>query len=430
MNASIPARGLRVLCAASALTLLVAPGLAQDTIGDGFAETASQPTPVAFASYDTLPSGERVVFDGQNIDLYDAAGVFVMNLATLPGFVFNSFVEADPSSTFAIVGESSNGDVFRVALDGSGYTTLATLVFNYDAVFEDANHVLVSAATCGGFNCGNDIVRLDTTTGATDFLAHVDGPSGPVALADDGSLFYATVDTTIPDNTDIISWTQAQLNSGSSLDESDASVLHAGLRAAASLEICPEYGNVFLAESVFGDTSRILEFDADSGDQVDVVVESLSYLTKIELVEDAGIGHFHAYQPADGVFMHYNNGDIVTVRPQRPVASISQIGSAVTVTVTGAKPNAAMLVVYTPLNFYEPNSVTTILGGTGFQFHAMTSPLSRLRRSGPFYQPTDATGTGSFSYFDPGNIAGTLAFQALIMDESGTPIGSSDSLLN
>lgn len=411
-----------------AATLILSTATAQDLIGYGFAETASQPTPVAFASYDTLPSGDRIVFDGLSIDRYDGNGAFVQNLATLPAFVFNSFVEADPSSTFAIVGESSNGDIFRVALNGSGYSTIANLNFNYDGVFEDPGHILISAATCG-FGCGNDLVRVDTTTGQMTFLANVDGPSGPVALDAQGALYYATVDTNIASNTQIISWSQAQLNSGSLLDESDATVLHAGLEAAASLAIDPEFGNVFLAESVFGGTSRVLEFDVSNGNLVDVVVESANYLTNLELMQGASIGHFHEYQPEDGVFLHYNNGDIITVRPQRPSATFNQVGNVATISITGAEPDGAMLMLFADQNFYDPNYITTILGNSGYQFHAAAT-VNRLRRSGPLLIPIDSNGDGSFSYFDSGNLAGTLVFQALITNTNGGFIGSSTAVLN
>ena len=419
-------RPVQAACSLLALSIGASPGFAQDTVGSGFALAATQPTPAAFASYDTLPSGDRVVFDGLTIDLYDGAGGFVMNLATLPSFVFNSFVEVDPASTFAIVGESTNGDLYRVALDGSGYTTIANLNFNFDAAFENGNSIIVSAALCG-FGCGNDLVRVNTTTGTTSLLAHVSGPSGPVAIDDAGSLFYATVDIAMPNNTDIVYWTPAQLNAGTLLDERDATVFHAGLESASALAIDPVFGNVFLAESNFGATSRILEFDASNGNLVDVVVESASYLTNIELMQGATAGHFHAYQPEDGVFMHYNNGDIVTVRAQRPTASHSQAGSVATFTVQNAEPNAAMLVLFANKNLFNPSYFTVQLS-FNFLFHSSVPPAQQRRT--PLMIPTDSNGTGTFTYFDPGHLQGTLVFQALITNSSGGFIGSSTAALN
>jgi hypothetical protein len=410
-----------------ATSLFTTTAAAQDIIGGGFAITGSQPTPAAFASYDTLPSGDRIVFDGLSIDRYDSSGTIVQNLAILPGFVFNSFVEADPSSSFALVGESSNGDIFRVALDGSGYTTLANLQFNFDAVFEDANNVLISAATCG-FGCGNDIVRVNTTTGSTTFVANVAGASGPVDIDDQGRLYYGTIDTVTPNNSKIISWNQTQLHSGPVLDESDAIVLVSGLGGAGALAIDPIFGNVFLAESIFGGTSRILEFDVSNGSLVDVIVESPDYLTSVELMLGRGIGHFHAYQPEDGVFMHYNGQDeIITIRPQRPTASISQSGAVATLSVQNAEPNGGMLVLFSNAGNFDPNYISVQLS-FNFLFHSSV-PIGQIQRT-PLLIPIDATGSGSFQYFDPGNLQGTKVFQALITDSNGGFIGSTTAALN
>lgn len=410
-----------------AVSLTALPAQAQDIIGNGFANTASQPNPVAFSSYDTLPSGERVVFDGLSIDLYDGAGGFMMNLASLPAFVFNSFVVADPTNTFAIAGESSNGDIIRVALDGSGWSTIGNLNFNYDAAFEGPNSLLISAATCG-FGCGNDIVRMDATTGATTFLANVVGASGPVAVADNGDLFYGTADFSAPNSTQILRWSVAQLNSGLLLSEADAAVIASGLAGAASIDVDPVFGNVFLAESIFGATSRILEFDPNGAGLVDVVVESSSYLGSVELMQDSGIGHFHAYQPQDGVFLHYSNGDIETVRAQRPTATHVQRGPVATFQVQNAEPNSGVLVLFSSNANYDPNYITYLLNGMDFQFHSSVPVF--LQRRTPLLIPTDANGTATFQYYDPGSLAGTLVFQALVTNASGTFIGSSEAVLN
>lgn len=411
-----------------ALFCLALPGLTQDTIGDGFAQTASQPTPAAFASYATLSSGDRVVFDGLSIDLYDASGAYLMNLATLPGFVFNSFVEVDPSESFAIVGESSNGGLLRVALDGSGFTNLANLAYNFDAAFEDAGHILVSAATCG-FNppCGNDIFRVDVNTGASVQVVFIAGSSGPLAVSDDGALFYATVDTTLQNGTEILSWSSAQLSGGGLLGYSDATVHHAGLQTAYSMAIDPVFGNIFVAESVFAATSRILEIDVSSGALADVVVESSGFLSHVELIKGSSIGHFHAYQPDDGVFMHYNNGDIVSVRPQRPTATHQQVGPLATLQVQGGKPNGAMMVLFAPQGQFDPNYITYQLN-FNFLFHSSV-PVFQQHRT-PLLIPLDAAGTGTFQYYDPGQLAGTLVFQSLITDATGNFIGSSEAALN
>jgi len=433
MQSLLSARVMRVTAALAASSLLALSASAQTTVGDGFAQTGLQSTPVFFGSYETLPNGNRVVFDGLSFDLYDSNNGFLLNLGSLPGFVFNSFIEVDPTQTFAIIGESSNGDLFKVQLDGSGFTTLANLNFNFDGVFESPNSILVSAATCG-FGCGNDVHRVDTNTGATTLLANVTGPSGPVAMADNGDLYYGLVDLVTPDNDSVVLWTEAQLNGGALLSQADATTVFGGLAGISSMDVDPVFGNLFLAESVFGGTSRILEVDP-AGTLVDVVVESTLWLSNIELMQDSGDGHFHRYQPSDGVYLHHSAGDfstiddVATVRAQQPTTSFAQVGPAATVSISGGEPGGAALVLFTQNAFYDPSLITSMLGGTDFQFHA-AAPLNRLRRSGPLLLPLDANGAADFHFFDPGNLAGTLAFQALITDSAGRPIGGSTAVQN
>lgn len=412
------------LCAG--LLCLAVPAPAQDTISPGYAQTGQQPIPAPFASYATLASGDRVVFDGNTVDLYDGANGFLMNLGTMPSFVFNSFVVVDPTESFAVIGESSNGDLFTVALDGSGMSLLANVPLNYAAAFEGAGAVMVSAADTGG---GNDIVRVDVGTGNVGDVAHVPGASGPVAFTASGDLLYGTISDVFPappGSSDVLWWSQAQITSGAMLTELDASVLHGGLDGAASLAVDPVLGSVLVAESVFGATSRILELDA-TGALVGTVVESTGFLSSIELHQGGGVGHFRRYQPSDGVFMTYSNGVIVTVAPQRPVASFQQVGMIGTVTITGAHPSSAFLLVWGPQSLWSP-SETSYLLSFDFLFHTGL-PLGSLNRLG-FRIPTDASGTGTFTYFDPGGLAGNRAFQALVTDESGGFIGSSTSVLN
>ncbi len=402
---------------------------AQDIIGDGFAQTSSELIPAAFASYATLSSGERVVFDGLSVDLYDASGGFLLNLASLPSFVFNSFVRVDPSESFAICGESSNHDIFKVALDGSGLSTLANVVYNFDAAFEDADNILVSAATCG-FSCGNDLVRVNTTTGATTTIATLSGASGPIAVGSNGDVYYATVSGDFPappGSSSILRWSSAQVAAGTLLGEGDATVLYAGLDGAAALELDPAYGNIFLAESIWGGTSRIYEFDKQTGNLIDTIVESSNWLGTLEFGNYGGNGHVHAYQPATGSYLRYSNGDIITVEPQRPTTGIAYNGNSVDFNIAGAKPGGAVLIMWGPTSSYSPIESSYQLS-FNFSFHTGI-PLNQIRRMG-WYVPVDASGNATFSYFDYQNLAGTLVFQGIITDETGSFIGSTEAAFN
>lgn len=419
------------LAGALLLTLTSGAALGQELTGDGFRRAAATPIPVPFSAYATLSSGNRVFFDGMSIDLYDGQGTWLQNLDTFPSYVYASFVVIDPTETFAIVGESSNMDLFRVPLDGSGKGWLANLVFNYDAAFEDASHVIVSQSI--GWGNPNNLVRLNVDTGATQLVASVDGPSGPVAVDASGALFYGTVSPIFPappGSSSIITWTSAQTHGTTLLTESEATVFCAGLDAAASMAIDPVYGNVFLAESVYGSTSRILELERSSGAVVDVIVQGRSFLTRLELMHGSDAGHFHAYQPSDGVFLHYDDGtDVVTVRPRRPSAELipQPYTNSVTLRVKNGKPFGTMLVSWCPQSVCGSVETPHDLG-FGFLYDT-PMPLPQIRRLA-FEIPLDSRGNGGFTYFDSGSLAGTLAFQAIINDCLGNPVGTSRTILN
>src|SRR6186713_89405 len=121
------------LTGAFALLALAAPTFA-DTLTVGF-QSGTPHSVGAFDAYATLPSGDRVVFDGIDVDLVDEAGALILHLGSLPNFQFPSIVVIDPSNTFAVVGESADvGSIYKVDLAGGGMSPLTAIDFNYDAV--------------------------------------------------------------------------------------------------------------------------------------------------------------------------------------------------------------------------------------------------------------------------------------------------------
>lgn len=417
--------------AGALLLSLTATSFADELIGDGLKRTGTAPIPVLFSPYATLSDGNRVFFDGSSIDLYDGQGTWLQNLGTFATPVWTSFLILDPTETYALVGEVSNMDIFKVPLDGSGRSLVTTLNFNYDAVFEDANHVIVSQSI--GWGNPNNLVRVDVDTGATELVATLDGPSGPVAIDANGALYYGTVSPIFPappGSSSILTWTSAQTHGTLPLTEGHAAVFHDELDAAASLAIDPVYGNVFVAESVYGGTSRILELNGSSGRIVDTIAQGFSFLTRIELMRGNDVGHFHAYQPADGVFMHYDNGnEVVTVKPRRPSAELiaQPYTNSVTLRVKHGKPFGRMIVSWCPQSVYNTTETSHDLG-FGFLYHTGI-PLPQLQRLA-FEIPLDSWGNGRFTYFDSGSLAGTLAFQAMINNSLGRLVGASETVLN
>jgi hypothetical protein len=116
-----------------------------DLVRPGFAFHSERAVGL-FDAYATLPNGDRIVFDGSTVRREADDGTLIATLGSLPTPVFASFVLPDPTATFAIVGESSRGKLYRVDLAGGGMLLLADLDLNFDAKFQDPGHVLVSAA--------------------------------------------------------------------------------------------------------------------------------------------------------------------------------------------------------------------------------------------------------------------------------------------
>ncbi|HVS17574.1 MAG TPA: hypothetical protein VMT18_03155 [Planctomycetota bacterium] len=420
--------GATSLSVGLALALTIAPALA-DTPASGY-QLASQPSPAPFAATCTLPGGDIVTFDGLSVDRWTSDGFFVGNLATLPASTFSSFVIATPDGSAVVFGENSNGGIFLAQADGSGVTPLVSLTFNYDADWLPNGDLLVSAAT-GGFGAGNDLVRLTLNPPAAVFLGHVDGPSGPVAIAANGDLFYATqVDSFPPPagSTDVVRWDAADVAAGG-LSLANATVVGAGFDGASSLAIDPVGGEVYLAETNFGLSQYLLRRVGAAPASSPLVVDAVSgFFGGLEFVPGGtSPGSFAAYQPADGVNLKYNVGtEQVTVKPLRPQLAISGPGTTgpgtVTFTVTGGVPNGIMLATACPTPFVQASDsayqLPTFLWVTPFTL----AETRRASAATPIF--LDANGQGTFQIFNSGGLSGVYAWQFLVGDGASVLLGS------
>lgn len=421
------ARAFGLSCA---LFLAAAPAPA-DTPAAGY-QLGSIPSPSPFAATCTLPGGDIVTFDGLSVDRWTAAGAFVGNLATLPGFTFSSFVTSTPDGSAVVFGENSNGGIFLAQADGSGMTPLVSLTFNYDAAWLPNGDLLVSAAT-GGFGAGNDLVRVKLSPPGAVFLGHVDGPSGPLATSVAGDVYYATqVDAFPPPlgSTDVIRWSAATV-AGGVLNAGNATLFGADFDGASSIAVDPVAGDVYLAVTNFGTSSYDLRRVGASQANSPIVVDQIAgFFGGLEFVDGgASPGSFAAWQPSDGVHLKYNQGSSqFTVRPARPQLAISGPGTTgpgtVTFTVTGGVPNGIMLATACPTAFVQPGDAAiqlpTFLWVTPFT-------LSQTRRASPA-SPVflDANGTGTFQIFNSGSLGGVFAWQFLVGNGASVLLGSTN----
>jgi hypothetical protein len=98
-----------------------------------------------------------------------------------------------------LFGESSNQTLWRLPLSGSGSpVALGTLAWNYDAALLTPQTAVVSARLGGFAAPDNELIAVDLATGNQQVFAQVPGASGPVAVAANGDLYYATGSASFP----------------------------------------------------------------------------------------------------------------------------------------------------------------------------------------------------------------------------------------
>ncbi len=417
---------------AGAIALLSMSAFA-DVSSSGYSVTSSA-SPAFAAPMTTLPNGDYVTFDGQNIDRWTAQGVFVQTLGTFASSVFPSFAIANPSGSAVIIGESTNQNLFLVPTSGTGPVQLAQLTFSYDAAFSPAGELFVSAAV-GGFGAGNDIFKVALPGGALTQVAHVGGPSGPLTFGANGSLYYATQGSGFPapaGSTDVIGWSAAQV-SGGGLSEANATLLCAGLDGGASLAIDPSTQKLYIAETsfLFG-TNRVRRVGSNQANSPVVVDAGSLSIYGMQFLAGTSAATFDAYQPATGVRLSYGATDFFSasersiVSPARPQLTLSGPGMTgpgpVTMTLTGGVPNGSAYLLYCGQAVLLPQEVP--LPFPGFLLHT-TFVMAQTRRL-PFYLPADANGTSVFQIQNPGGLQGLKAYQFLVGTPTGSFVGSSN----
>jgi hypothetical protein len=425
---------LSKLCALALLALLPTPALASGTPEAGFQAAA-----LAYPGQSltrTLANGDVITYDGATVDRYDAAGTLIANLATFPSSVFTGAFAIDPTETFAIVGESLFGDIFRVDLTLGGLTLLANLNFNYDADFATDGTVIVSAAV-GGFGVGNDLVRLDPVTGTTTFLAHLAGPSGPIEFDNFGNLYYATVAPSFPSppaSTDILIFLAADLAGadcalpGGCLDETNAVLFASGYDGASDMTLEPQTGRLYLAENNFTTgTSRIWAVaGGPAGGTAPFVEEALfNWTTSLEGFGGSTAATLQAFQPASDARLQYNTTDFfsswerVSVTALRPTLTISGPGTTgpgqVDLNVTGAAPGGGLLYFYGSTALVAGSESAFGPGSVAPLFTALD--LLSLESFGAIL-PLDGAGASLFSFTNTGGLEGLVSIQGLLFDST------------
>lgn len=422
--------GALCLAASSGLTL------AQDLPAPGFSLDAGvNPLPSILSATTTLSSGEIVVFDGTRVVQHFPDGQPFRTLGTLPAAVFPSFVLADPDESRLFVGESTNGNIYRVFVGGTESLELvANLPLNYDAAMSDGAHLFVSAATCG-FVCGNEIWRIDLGGNQTTLVARTVGPSGPLAFDAAGNLYYGSVSPLFPPPpkpSAIWRWSAAQLAGGTVLDLSDAVEIGGAFSGASRLACDRRTGALYLMENNYATGENRIRRVKGSADVSPVVVEGRSFqsMGNLTLLSGDGPAVFRAYQP-EGARLVYTSTDFLTLperlvlHPSRPTASMTGPGTSgpgnFTLALQGGPPNGVASLWFCPLQAYHVNEAVFRIGGLPL-FLGLDGPTSVGL---PGLLRLDASGSLLRTYTNPGGWEGTSALQALLFDAHGRLVGSS-----
>ena len=270
------------LAAAPALVSAPARASTHDTVAPGYHIESAIQVPL-YATFTALPHDGVLIFDGIEVYASFPNSRFAAHIASTPSFGYPSFVLVDPAGSFAILGESSHGNLFRTDFGTEHLATIAQVPLNFDAAWEDSGHFLLSASPCM-LICGSDIFRVDAASGARTPVAHVAGPSGPLALTADGDLYYGRQATTYPPPAGslfVLRWSAAQVRSGAVLSESDAEVVVSGLDGIASIDVDPVRRHLWVAESRESGGSQILEYRLD-GQPLGTVVSSPNWIANVD----------------------------------------------------------------------------------------------------------------------------------------------------
>lgn len=429
---------LRILV--SALLLSTAPMFSArgDTTLPGFTLASSvNPAPSSVAC--SLPDGGYVTFDGQLVQRWNGDGTLDTTLASFASFVFPSFIRLTPDEDAVVIGDSGGfspnpaGDLRIVWLDGSGSGLVAALAYNFDGEFLPDGSLLVSAAP-NGFGVGTDLYRVNISSGALQFLGHLDGPSGPVAVARNGDIFYGTQqDSSLPTAPQsILRWSAGLVASGTQLSASNAVVYATGFAGTSALEFEPGRERLFLSENNFTTGSyRILRIRAGGGSSQQLLVAD-NWISTLRF-ERQGDGTFDAYQPDDGLSIAYTTtdffsfDDLVRFSPARPELALSGTGlvgpGPVVFSLSGGVPNGSALLTYCPQSAMLPQEASYAL--PVFLLRTPFALPATVRM--PFLVPTDATGAASLTLWNPGDLQGEFGWQFLVGRPNGALIGASDA---
>lgn len=381
-----------LLAAACAASLVCATSWASITPGPGWqnAAVAAAPGGAFTGGMDRLPNGHFAIYDGSAIVEVDpSTGNVVQTLYTAPPFTFGSFVTVDPTGSYLLFGESSANTITKVPLNGGSPSVVATVVFNFSCAFLAPDVALVAHGDFT-FNA-TKIVRLDVTTGATDLIADLIGPSGPVVVDAHGDVYYGSNTIQFPTPTigaeDILRFDAAQVAGAigpTFLTDADATVVVSGVTAPAGIAFDTE-GDLFVSDSSLGTVTEYGPGGTIKSELGNDVFASCGQIVAVS--NGASPSQLGAFQPQDGGALYVLSTDFSTfndlnvLTPKRPQ-----------LTSTPASP--------IPVGAFSVDLAEGPQFGTCFLFVALTTLPAEIA--------ADFNGTPYFIGFNPATLVTTV----------------------
>ena len=307
---------------------------------------AQQPAEGYAAATSALPAGAGNVlqtaqgtlyFDGFQLQLDPGGGG--VPLLTFPSYTFGSF-SAPIGATEVLFGESSNGGVWSVPLNGAPAQLVANVPFNYDAVLLDDDRALVSAKTGGYAAPLNDVVFVDLLTGQTQLLAQFPGASGPLAIDAAGDVYYATAPATFPAPSGTVEvWrlpravVDAAVLSGQVLTTASATLVVQGLDAAGDLAF-DDHGDLLFVDWYQGRIGQVSDAAGSNATiaptLVDYAASSVS-ATTLQFVPGANASGavYEPFQPERGTLLVHETDYVSVSRLRALTAARPTLSSSV-----------------------------------------------------------------------------------------------------